>query len=373
MAGQSTSKLAKHKEYGVKLYVDESGNSGADLHDPNQPVFGYAAVWIAPEAEARLDAFISGLRGQFRLQGDGELKGKTLLDSVRGRQAVRALLDMLRTERIPLAVTIVHKRFMAAAVIVEDCTDPVYNDHFTNEWTWNTKLKEPLAEKIMRTVSARVLEAAWRARDGADKDAFKRAYDSALGQLVLSTDHQVSDVARRMRLAKLDDIWDAAHNHIEPGWGYSPNLSAYGSMIMSCDIQGEALGFADVTVVHDNQTQFERAFRTSFEAMVNAGKGEFTLPNGNRQRVPLRCLKTLTFGDSTGSVGIRVADIVAAAARLTVQEFTTGSGSRSKEYRDALRALCCTRALLGDTPFVIGPESWQSDIWRLLAPQDAWV
>ena len=37
----------------MKLCIDESGNRGADLHDLNQPMFGYAGVWISPAADGR--------------------------------------------------------------------------------------------------------------------------------------------------------------------------------------------------------------------------------------------------------------------------------------------------------------------------------
>jgi hypothetical protein len=350
----------------MKLCIDESGNSGADLHDLSQPIFGYAGVWISPEVEPKLEAFMSGLRQQFRLQGTGELKGKTLLNSSGGRRAVVAVLETLRGESVPLALVAVHKAFMAAGVVVEDCTDPAYNAQFTNEWTWNTKLKEPLAERIMRAVSQRVLEAAWRARQGTDKALFVRAYESLLGQAVLNSDQRLSDLGRKMRLVNFDDVWAAAQSNTDPGWGYSPNLSGFGALMFGCDLQGEALGFQGVDVLHDNQSQFEGAFTTSFNALANAAEGDFTLPNGNRTRLPLRCLKNLTFVDSTSEVGIRVGDVVASAFRLAVQEFTTRQGSRSADYIDALRKTCRTRALIGQTPFLVGPESWQASTKNML-------
>jgi Protein of unknown function (DUF3800) len=132
----------------MKLYLDESGNTGADLHDRQQPVFTYAGTWLNDATHSHFSSFLVNLRTQHGLQGTGEIKGKTLLGSRRGRGAVRALLEELDEHRVPISLVMVHKRFVAAGVVVEDCTDYVYNPEFDERWTWDTTLKEPLAEGI---------------------------------------------------------------------------------------------------------------------------------------------------------------------------------------------------------------------------------
>ena len=66
-----------------------------------------ASSWLP-----RMAALLSEVRQQYRLQGSGELKGKTLLKAPRGREALRDILQKLRTERIPLSVLAVHKPFV---------------------------------------------------------------------------------------------------------------------------------------------------------------------------------------------------------------------------------------------------------------------
>lgn len=357
----------------VKLFVDESGNSGSDIYDLNQPILGYAGIWLSPENEQRLKEFLGQLPRAFNIQTVGELKGRTLLKSVRGRQAMRAVLEYLRRDQILIAIVVVHKPYFAAGVLVDDCTDSVYNPRFDARWTSDPQLTGPLAERILKTADPRQLEAAWRARDGDDKDAFKAAYDSLLLRLSLSLDRAFAELAADMRKVDLEDVWNSSASTRSRGHGYSPNQSGFNALIQESDIQAEKLGYENVAVVHDKQSEFQQAFTEWFAMLRQSQPFEVSYSNGNRQRLPLRRLTNLSFVDSETEVGIQVADIVASTVRVGVQEFTTKQGSKSAEFMVALKAICRTRKLLGETPFVIGPESWQTDVWNMLAPMGSWM
>jgi hypothetical protein len=105
------------------IFFDESGYTGRNLQDPDQPYFVYAGVMVEPEAAARiLDRWITTYdipRG-----ANGEVKTSSLLTSSNRRrhEAVTALL----AEIAPMvSVAIFEKRFCLAAKFFDYVFDPI--------------------------------------------------------------------------------------------------------------------------------------------------------------------------------------------------------------------------------------------------------
>lgn len=355
----------------MKLFLDESGNSGSDIYDVNQPILTYGGVWLDEANEQHFRGYLGGLRKQHRLQGTGELKGKTLLKTDVGRAAISTLLRELHARKVPLSLLAVHKPFMAAGVLVDDCTDHVYNPAFSERWTWDNELIEPLVAKILDATSDEQLIKAWRARSGDDKEAFKAEYGSLLFALSLHRDAQLADLATKMRRADLDDLWECSTSSREQrGGGYSPNASAFGSLMQCCEDQAEKIGAHSVAIVHDDQSQYQEVFTRWWAASRAAKPFRFCYPSGNEMKLPLERLTSLTFSDSTVEVGIQLADITASALRVVVQERTTGTGSRGGDFIADILTHVAARNRMGGFPFVIGPERWQYDMMDLLGMMD---
>ena len=174
-----------------------------------------------------------------------------------------------------------------------------------------------------------------------------------------------------MRRADLDDLWECSTSSREQrGGGYSPNISAFGSLLQCCEEQAEKLGAHDVAIVHDDQSQYQEAFTKWWAACRAAAPFRFRYPSGNEIKLPLERLTSLSFSDSTAEVGIQLADVVASALRVVVHERTTGSGSRGDDIIDDIHALVAARDRMGGFPFVIGPEGWQYDMMELLGMMD---
>jgi len=74
----------------------------------------------------------------------------------------------------------------------------------------------------------------------------------------------------------------------------------------------------------------------------------------------------LTFSDSTAEVGIQLADLVASALRIVVQERTTRNGSRGADFIADIHTHVAARDRMGGFPFAIGPEKWQYEVMDLL-------
>ena len=103
------------------VYLDESGHTGANLLDPEQPVFVYAAVAI-DDSEAQ--AIHSEAFARFRLQGE-ELKGANLLKRQRGQNAAFWILE--RTSDCVKA-SVINKEYALAGKFFEYIIEPIISE-----------------------------------------------------------------------------------------------------------------------------------------------------------------------------------------------------------------------------------------------------
>jgi hypothetical protein len=344
----------------VKLFFDESGNSGADIYNAQQPVFAYAGVWLDQANEGHFRSFLQTLRARHRINGSGELKGRTLLKSVRGRRAIADVLGELHARAVPVSLIVVHKPYFSAGVLIEDCADSVYNPRFVEGAITDPQFIVPYTQLILDVADPNLLVAAWRARGGDDRGAFKQAYGALLASL--AGHDELGPVARAMQQADLDDLWDVCERTRGQGRDYSPNLSAFNAMMLSCEQQAEQLGCDDVELRHDNQREFCASFADWFRTLREMTPLHIDYGNGNEARYPLVRLSKLAFVDSDAESGIQLADLLASAARIATHEATTGAASSVGELVAGLRTLCADRHRMEPFPFVIGPVRWQREM-----------
>lgn len=355
------------------LFVDESGSTGEDLHQVDQSIFVHVGLWLDSAQVTAIDSELIRLHALYRLQPPlADLKGRVLVKTPRGQKFVRDVLKALAANRIAASIQILDKPFLAAAVLLEDCCDYAYNSAFDVSWTWYSAPKERLAERVYDVVSAPLLEDAWTSRRKSSIE-MRTAYERVFRILQLSAEEELVVLARRMGQTDFDELFSAIKGASEElDSNYSPNLSTFDALIQSSDQHASDFDIAaqSVNVVHDEQLEFAPVFSRWFSVWRNCSPAEISYPNGETRRLPLRHLNSLTFARSEDHVGIRVADVVAAAVRLAVSRRNSAT---ALDYFPALRAYCCSRPLMGSSPGVIASLRTQSAVWNLLAPMDEWV
>jgi Protein of unknown function (DUF3800) len=325
----------------MRLFLDESGNTGSDILDRDQPVFALAGVWLTASSEEHFKQRISSLRSRHNIQGNGEIKGKNLVGSPSGRKAVVELIDELVTARVPMSLLGVEKRYFASGVIVDDCTDHAYNSAFDVTWTHMDR-KQPLIDLVQDHADAALLEAAWRSRIGEVAQA-KIAYGRLFDQLKQCD--ETSLYAERMSGVDLDELWSCRAIERQPGRGYSPNLTAFSWMLTGCEKQAELLRFNDVKLIHDDQPVFREAFSHWWQL---------------RTRLSLERLKQLEFCDSRSEIGIQIADVLASALRMVMHDAPESANEgRASELVEPLHRAFWQRETAEPFPWFIGLSRWQ--------------
>ena len=101
----------------MKIYCDESGYTGADLLEANQPYFVYSGVKL--DERDRNEA-ISLIYSNYKIQGK-EIKARNLLQNEQGKKAILKLFDAYGANA---RIVYFDKKFSLAAKIFEYAVEP---------------------------------------------------------------------------------------------------------------------------------------------------------------------------------------------------------------------------------------------------------
>lgn len=127
----------------LNFYLDESGNTGTNWLDENQPYFVYGG-WLLEDKT--IDAGIQCISSAFDFYNGNELKSAKLIDK-HLREVVLFFEEFIKLGAIPVFV-IADKKYMIAAKIVETFFDPMYNGGVNNIITYPSDFKKALSEYV---------------------------------------------------------------------------------------------------------------------------------------------------------------------------------------------------------------------------------
>lgn len=142
-----------------KVFIDESGNTGDDLLNLDQPIFVLAALGVDKKAERLIRAAVANLRKKHRIQAGRELKGRSLTQG-RGRRLIKEVVDAIFANGGIVFLELVEKRFNICTFLVDDLFDPVYNDNCDNSWTHFRPEKVEIAGIFYQRLSSGTLRIA---------------------------------------------------------------------------------------------------------------------------------------------------------------------------------------------------------------------
>lgn len=145
--GMFKTKLTEGKGYKVmKLFLDESGNTGTNWIDLQQPYFVYGG-WLFRDDQCQIAN--DKINEIFSFSKASELKSKYILE--RKKNYFYDMMDFFLGDlrAIPMFV-VVDKKYMVAAKIVETFFDNAYNPNINGYLTLNTPLKKALADIVYK-------------------------------------------------------------------------------------------------------------------------------------------------------------------------------------------------------------------------------
>lgn len=294
------------------IYCDESGNSGGNFLDSQQPFYVLAGWMVERNIDYRAKNRVIDFKKLY-YPDKTELKGSEILRSNRGQQNTNILFSEIGTYCSPFFI-IAEKRYCLAAKMVEAYLDPIHNDNVPIEHTWMNSERKQIADLIYNISSKSIEEFGY-----AYQNITIENFTSSLGTLIFELNEKgFNDLANTFSGAYkyMDQIYEEEFSSIEslPKKSMrSLNLPVFTSFIQLIEKFTTNIGAKKVTMFHDNTKQFAEAYPEAFSWYARKKKEdiEFTLQNGQVILSSLKKLKSITFSDSKDSPLIQAADLLA--------------------------------------------------------------
>lgn len=245
-------------------YCDESGNTGANLLDQEQPLF-VAGGWLV--RDAFIDATEQHIREYIRmLASDGiELHSTQLLRNYIGTYGILNLIKDLQELCLPIC-QIAEKLMILIGHIFNVFLKPQFNPLMPNSFEDYFEGKRGL------------MEAVYGLPDGILGE-FAEAYDKLDRTLLLTSLRSITTALSLRLQTKLADLImgslphiDAIVEHNNEGRVYhdsitmnTPNVASFHMFFQFLEEIGREDKIARITLVHDESQQFVEAFPRIFE------------------------------------------------------------------------------------------------------------
>lgn len=295
---------------GFTCFVDESGNAGPNLVEASQPVFVHAALVVPAPVLDEARALVVDLHRRF-LSGAAEVH-VGILNQGPGRTAIATLLPKLAALGIVPVLSVMERRCVHAAYVVDTCFDKEWNPLAQPRFLSSSHARQVLTESLLNVVGETLLRdfaAAFRARDetamvvsvSAMADALERGQHPLTARTIRGAIPTVAEQCDEIRGV---DAQATAMNTI--------NASSFAALQAMCERTAEAAELDGGTILHDRSPQAP-AYRTMFDLgrrMSMAVGWE----NG-QMNVPLRRITAFEEGDSKDEPLLQLADVVAGMFR----------------------------------------------------------
>jgi hypothetical protein len=331
-------------------FLDESGNTGdlikagTDLGFGDQSTFVLVAVGVDDEAELATE--LSRLRAVHKIQGS-ELKSKRLVGKPRDAGDVARYLNH---RGLPVFVEVVDKRFFICATMVNHFVIPFVSQEFDGRRDV-MEMKNHVAEYLHALAPLSVLQSYIDACSAPSISATRSAFAEISDWLeVRAVSDSSADFILKFVRDTIDEFEQAARSPngeinlylpdpdlskaSNPFW-MLPNLSSLTNIYGRINLFRRRK-MADVTLIHDEQLQFDHILESSkktIEDLAQAGK-DWSVRNADYrvlERAEMRFLR------SEQSPGIQAADVLAGFIMRFVQQVQR-SEAPAREFAEAYRA-----------------------------------
>lgn len=294
----------------IKLYVDESGNSGPNYLDKDNPYFILAAYLDLYGKMNRLE----NVKKIKTILNCEEGKNYSLIKSVEGRKKMKDVLNfMIEMKCIPF-IAIANKKYCISNRIVEVLLDPVYNSMVCPEidLTQNYHIKKNLSNRLFCNLSEELLFDFSKIYRGNRMSLEERIHKMRNLIVTISNELERKDayIANMIRGAINDienNMCDEEKDESSRLAKQSPNLWLLYSLLLLVENQSREKDYV-VDVVHDVQVKYDSHIQIMYE-FINTHKFMNQLPH----------IGEITFSDSKSEVSIQAADILAGSVNMILK------------------------------------------------------
>lgn len=290
------------------FYMDESGNTGDDLVGSDQSFFTLGGLGINNRRQNGISRGIEKIKKDYNL--NFELKAKKLLGT-KYEPAIPEMVECaMREDTIPF-FTILEKRFMVAARIIENYFDPAYNQNTDNSWTFPLPIKNSLANHFYETLSSRTINATSLAMQKGTPDKVKEAYnlildetkDEWIRKILSGAKNGLDELGDQIAQSRVDNP-----DSVPGGVLYSPNYTVYFEHLNKLEHLLRQRG-ASADIVFDSSRQYNQHFRTLFQRLKNLSESKLHFPQTTLY-FGFKNLEKFNHKDSASCGPLQLADLI---------------------------------------------------------------
>ncbi len=295
-------------------YCDEAGNTGANLLDPNQPLFVMGG-WLV------LDGFIEAAEAvttgyvRFLKPRDNELHGVRLLRNEVGTRSILNLVQDLYKLYCGPICQICEKRILLIGQIFDVFLKPEFNPRIPASFEDYFEGKRELVGKVYG-LSDEVLAEFAEALNALSRSLLLESLQNITKALSLRLETKLADLMLGSR-PNIDAIIE--HNvtgrvHYDSATLNTPNVASFHMFFQSIEHIGRMAEIPQITLVHDENPQFRNAFPWIFEAFRDDDRNDIFKegPYSDVYR-GFESLKDFKFADSKREPLLQAADVVVSA------------------------------------------------------------
>lgn len=293
------------------IYCDESGNTGSNYLDLQQPIYALAGWWVRSDSERKADNIVTAHLES--VSGIGkEAKGSRLVRHLEGQRAILTLFRELGALGCVPVFVLAEKRYCVAAKMVETFLDPYYNPLLRQEFTADVKTKQDLAD-ILYELPEEVLRQFALTYRSLNSKGLSQSLLTICQSLSLRLHTSLADTMMGS-ISRIEDIVEAELTSGDgvPGNAWRTlNMPVFVDFICTIEEIGRRVGVGELIMVHDKTTEFQDTYDWLLKTFRNASKVDVYLPNGKLIPLGFETLKRFQIRDSAESPLIQAADVLA--------------------------------------------------------------
>jgi len=300
----------------IKTYLDESGNSGKNLLDLNQPFLTLGSVLIDDTELDKIEKFFSTIPTELRDE-QGEIKGNNIA-CYNQSLALNILSDFLPQHSEMFFFSVLEKKFMIAGQIVENYFDCVYNDNTDESWLKKSDMKIDLANFFYDNLSSDAMLNAHKAFLSKSVETLKSSFYQIIEEikdveyafdvvsLITGAENHMQSLSDS--LSKINSKNTIAKG-VPKNTISTPNVTAYFELIGRIE---KYLTTKDITsiLIFDNSEQYNKIFKEMLDMMIKAPRQKFAISDDEYLQFGFKHLIDYKTDESNKSIGLQLADII---------------------------------------------------------------
>jgi len=336
----------------MKLYIDESGNTGETLiknGKPNfndQPYYVLAGLLISDSIKSDFISYIQTKKTESKIQSP-ELKAKNIYEKQSG--FIIDIVNYITTNNIPVFIELMDKHFYLNIQILEHIIVPSYSLPLTNK---NMQYKNILASNITPYLSDKIYEQfviACKEYNAIELEKlfqiflthFSNTNNEDLKKNIELTIEDYNEKKAKSREAYKSFLPIPDKNPKNRLIHLLPNYQAFTGLVGRVEKHRVDFKTEDYEIVHDEQKQFDIIYKAAFDLMKENDTDGVVANTIISERAIFNINKDLKleFVDSKQELLIQISDLISGFVMRFWKDFSENNSKNVSKYCSTFKKL----------------------------------